>query len=59
MFIQRGRPALAITSAEFWHLTSHVTHTDKDTPELVDVDKVVTVATALRDLVSVLGRSAE
>ncbi|MFN2201282.1 MAG: M28 family metallopeptidase [Caldilineaceae bacterium] len=59
MFIQRGRPALALTSAKFWHLTSHVTHTAKDTPELVDAEKVVTVAAALRDLVCALGRSAK
>jgi aminopeptidase YwaD len=44
------RPALAITSEELGELMSEITHTPKDTPEIVDVNKLVDVATALCDL---------
>ncbi len=58
LFIQRGRPATAITSEKFMELTTGVTHTEKDTPELVDVRKVVTMAQGLCDLVWALARDA-
>ena len=51
MFIQNQVPALAITSERFMELSTYVTHTPKDSPELVDYDKVVDIALALRDLV--------
>lgn len=54
MFIQRGRPALAITSEKFMELTTHVTHTQKDRPELVDIGKVVAIARGLREVVRAL-----
>ena len=34
-----GRPALAITSEQVHGTDHHVTHTEKDTPELVDVGR--------------------
>lgn len=51
LFIQNQVPALAITSENFMHLTTYITHTPKDSPELVDYDKVVDIALVLRDLV--------
>ncbi len=51
MFIQNEVPALAITSERFMHLTTYITHTPKDNPDIVDYDKVVDIALALRDLV--------
>lgn len=50
LFIQNQRPALAITSDRFMELSTYVTHTAKDSPELVDRAKLVNVALALRDL---------
>ena len=56
LFIQNGAPALAITSEHFMELSTYVTHTPKDSPELVDYDKVVEIALALRDLALELAR---
>jgi aminopeptidase YwaD len=50
LFIQNQVPALAITSDRFMELSTYVTHTARDHPELVDYDKLVNVALALRDL---------
>jgi aminopeptidase YwaD len=58
LFIQRGRPALAITSAEFRELSARVTHTEADAPELVDCRKLVTIAEGLHDLILALAGSA-
>jgi aminopeptidase YwaD len=50
IFLMNQRPALAITSEELGELMSEITHTPKDTPEIVDANKLVDVATALCDL---------
>jgi hypothetical protein len=44
------RPALAITSEKFMHLSTYITHTAKDAPSLVEVSKLVDIAIALRNL---------
>jgi aminopeptidase YwaD len=54
IFVQNQVPALAITSEEFVELTTHVTHTAQDRPELVDAAKVVEVARALSEMVPAL-----
>jgi hypothetical protein len=41
---------MAITSEQFMELSTHVTHTPKDSPDLVDSRKVVAIAQALGDL---------
>lgn len=51
IFIQNGRPAIAITSANFMALSTHVTHTAKDTIELVDVPKLAEICYTLNDVV--------
>jgi aminopeptidase YwaD len=54
IFIQQGRPAMAITSDRFMELSTHVTHTSKDSVDLVDIAKIVEVAQALRDFLFAL-----
>lgn len=56
IFVQNQRPALAITSDRFMELSTHITHTPGDTPDLVDQDKLVNIALALRDLLLDLDR---
>ncbi len=51
LFLMNKRPALALTSERIWEITSEITHTTKDTPENVDVKKLVTTAEALDNLV--------
>lgn len=54
VFIQQGRPAVAVTSEHFMRLSTEVTHTPKDDLNLVDYGKLVDVALALRDVVKAL-----
>ena len=58
LFVQKGRPALAVTSERFLELSTYITHTEKDTPDLVDCGKLVTVAEGLCDLIQQLAASA-
>lgn len=51
VFIQQGRPAVAITSELFMELSTHITHTPRDGVDLVDFAKLVDVALALRAVV--------
>jgi len=51
IFIQNGRPAVAITSKDFMYLSTYITHTTKDRPELVDYQKLVDLSLGLRNLV--------
>ena len=50
LFVQNQVPAMAITSEHFMELSTHVTHTPKDSPKIVDSDKLVVVALVLRGL---------
>lgn len=50
VFVSRGRPALAFTSQEARYLFTHITHTPRDTIELVDCEKIAELASALADL---------
>jgi aminopeptidase YwaD len=50
LFIQNQVPALAITSDRFMDLSTHITHTPKDHPEIVDLLRLMTIAYALKDL---------
>jgi len=57
MFVQNGCPAMAITSQDFMpSLSAEMTHTPKDTPDLVDGRKLVNIARALAALAEKLGR---
>ena len=56
LFVQNQVPAMAITSEQFMELSTHVTHTMKDSPEIVDSSKLVAVALVLRGLLLDLAR---
>jgi aminopeptidase YwaD len=51
LFLIQRRPALAMTSELAAELMAEITHTPRDTPELVNTTRLVQVAYALRDLV--------
>lgn len=57
MFVQNGVPAMAITSERFIELSTFITHTPQDRPELVDTGKLVTIAKTLRTLLLSLNQS--
>jgi aminopeptidase YwaD len=50
LFIMNQRPALAITSEQFPYLSTYITHTARDHPQVVDSSKLVAIAQALRGL---------
>ncbi|MCA9922616.1 MAG: M28 family peptidase [Anaerolineales bacterium] len=54
IFIQNGRPAIAITSANFMELSTTITHTDQDTIDLVDISKPAEIVCVLSDIVNAL-----
>jgi aminopeptidase YwaD len=57
VFIQQGRPALAITSDQLDDLWTRIAHTEHDRPENIDPGKLVVLAQALADLVLDLDRT--
>jgi aminopeptidase YwaD len=56
IFVQNQVPAMALTSEQFMELSTHVTHTMRDSPDLVDSSKLVAVALVLRGLLLDLTR---
>ncbi len=54
VFIQQGVPAIAFTSQQFMYLTSEVTHTLRDQAEIVELEKLVEIAHAIRKLITEL-----
>ncbi len=56
LFLMNERPALAITSELIEELMTGITHTPKDTLDIIDTAKLVKVALALRDLLLRLDR---
>jgi aminopeptidase YwaD len=58
IFIQNGRPAVAITSDNFVELSTNITHTPKDHPDLVEVGKLVQTSKVLKDIIFTLNSSA-
>ncbi len=50
IFVLNQVPAMAITSHVLAQLMAEITHTPKDIPDIVDSDKLASVAVALRDL---------
>jgi aminopeptidase YwaD len=59
IFIQSQRPAVAITSEHFMDLSTYITHTSKDIPEIVDLNKLMEVALALQEMIKNLNREFE
>ena len=54
VFLQNGRPAVAITSADLGGLMSQITHTAKDSPDQVDPSRLAQTALALHELLQAL-----
>ncbi len=55
----RGRPAVALTSTTFRELCARVTHTDRDTLDLVAAEPVAAAAAFVADLVQSLPAGAQ
>ena len=51
IFVQKGKPALAFTSEKIPELMTMITHTHKDTPDIIDSVKLVELAYALKDVI--------
>ncbi len=51
IFVQNNVPSIAVTSENMVELMTQVTHTERDTVELVDMEKIVTLATALKQFI--------
>ncbi len=51
IFVQGGKPALALTSEKMPELMATITHTEKDTPDIIDIARLVEIATALKDVI--------
>jgi aminopeptidase YwaD len=51
IFVQKGIPAIAFTAEKMRELMVKITHTQKDTPELVDCTKLVEIASALKEFI--------
>lgn len=54
IFVQKEISAIAITSEEVAELMATITHTGKDTPDVLDYTKVVDVAYALKGMLETL-----
>jgi len=55
IFVQNKKPAIAFTSEKIPELMATITHSPKDTPDIVDCGKLVELAHALHDLVQRFG----
>lgn len=54
LFLMNGRPALALTSELVGELMAEYVHTEKDTPKIIDPERVVRTALALHGLLTSL-----
>ena len=59
LFLMHERPAVALTSERFSTLWTEIAHTPHDVPAIVDPDKLVEAARALRQLLHRLRGSTE
>jgi aminopeptidase YwaD len=51
IFVQNGKPAIAFTSEKIAELMATITHTPKDIPDMVDCERLVELAHALRSFI--------
>ena len=51
IFVQNGIPSVALTSENLTELMANITHTSRDTPDIVDERKLVEVASALHQFI--------
>jgi len=52
IFVQSSKSAIAFTSENILELFGTITHTSKDTADIIDYDKLVDVAVALQNFIS-------
>jgi aminopeptidase YwaD len=52
VFVQHGRPAIAIASENIAELMATIAHTPRDAPNMVDCEKIVETAYSLQDLLN-------
>ncbi len=52
IFVQRGLPAVALTSQKMRTLMAKITHTPKDVPGILDFQKLAETASALKTLIT-------
>jgi len=52
IFVQKGIPSIAFTAEMMRELMAEITHTPKDTPDIVDCSKLVEVAYALKEFIT-------
>ena len=57
IFIANGIPAMAITEESFTELLAEITHTEKDTPEIVDPLKLIENAETLAAIIHMLNQN--
>ena len=51
IFAQKGIPTSAVTCEKAYDLMATITHTEKDTPDKIDTNKLVVLSEALTDIV--------
>jgi aminopeptidase YwaD len=54
IFVMKGIPAMAVTTENFVEITRKYTHTPRDVPALVDIEKLVQAALAIKAMIGVL-----
>ena len=54
IFVQNNVPSIAVTAGNIVELMTEITHTERDTVELVDLEKLVTLATGLKQFIESL-----
>jgi aminopeptidase YwaD len=52
IFVQSGRPSIAFTSEKISELMATITHTQKDTPDIIDTEKLVNLGGALKGFIT-------
>jgi len=59
IFMAKGIPAMAVTEEDVLELMAEITHTEKDVPEIIDLQKLADNALALRDIIYVIEGAAD
>ncbi|MBM3137145.1 MAG: M28 family peptidase [Chloroflexi bacterium] len=54
VFLSQGVPAIALTTASFKEVWADIAHTPQDTPEIVDVEKLVETAKFISRLIEII-----
>ncbi|MDD5012348.1 MAG: M28 family peptidase [Candidatus Nanoarchaeia archaeon] len=59
IFFQSKIPAIAITSDQTDYLMKHITHTQKDVPKIINMEKLVELSYALKNFIIAYGKLKE